>query len=95
MVVTGRDRLGQTVTDARIRHRPSDALAAGWLAGRIGPFGSELYRVGPAAAAFRLDLPEPAAAELAATIGGERFSTAIARNQREPTARLGDRWPGT
>lgn len=79
---------GGTAQPFHLRSGASDALAAGWLAGRIGPFGSEIYRVGPAAAALRLDLPEPAAVELVATVRGERFAVAIARNQREPTARL-------
>ena len=77
---------GSAAQPFHLRNGASDALAAGWIAGRIGPFGNETYRVGPAAGGFRLDLPQPAPTELTVVAGSERLRTSIARNQRVPTA---------
>ena len=65
----------------------SPALAEGWTGGEIGPFGSERYAAPAFAGVFRLDLPQPAEAEL--RVGAER--ALLTRTSREP--RLA--WRGT
>ncbi len=62
----------------------SPALAEGWAAGPMGPFGSEVYALSPAAGLLRLSLPEPAAAELRA---GDAVAS-ITHTSREPTVHL-------
>jgi len=68
-----------------LRGGASDALSGGWVAGRIGPMGSEVFRTAPQTGALRLDLPQPAAVSLQLQ-GGPGAS--IAKNTREPIARL-------
>ena len=75
---------GATAQPFHLRGGASDALAEGWTAGRIGPLGSETFTAPATAALFRLDLPQPAAAEL--QVGGQTAS--IAANSREPHAIL-------
>ena len=64
-----------------LRSGASDALAEGWAGGTMGPFGSEVFAVPPAARLLRLDLPAAAPAELRV---GSTVAT-IAKNSREPT----------
>lgn len=66
-----------------LRAGASDALAAGWAGGTMGPFGSEVYVVPVAAALLRLRLPAPAEAELVA-----QGRATIDRRSREPVATL-------
>ena len=61
-----------------------DALAEGWAGGKVGPFGSELFRLPTFARRLRLDLPEPAAATLRS---GDNAAT-VAKTSREPSAVL-------
>lgn len=75
---------GDTAQPLDVRAGASDALEAGWAGGVIGPFGSEVFAVPANAARLRLSLPEPAAAEL----GTGRATASIARDSREPVARL-------
>ena len=58
------------------------ALADGWVAGTIGPMGSEVFAPPPRANRFRLDLPASAVAGL--DVDGQM--DAIAQNSREPHA---------
>lgn len=62
----------------------SDALEAGWTGGEIGPFGSEIYQRSPTTSLLKLELPQPQVAEL---LAGDESAT-IARDSREPVARL-------
>ena len=67
-----------------LRSGASEALAEGWAGGTVGPFGSEVFDVPPAARLVRLDLPAGAAAELHV---GDGIAT-LAKNSREPTVQL-------
>jgi uncharacterized protein YecT (DUF1311 family) len=67
-----------------VRGGASPALAEGWAGGPMGPFGSEVYALPPGIGLMRLSLPASAPAELRA----DGAIAAIARNSREPTARL-------
>lgn len=78
---------GDTARPFHLRLGESDAFASGYLAGRIGPFGSEVVAVPSQADQFRLDLPQPADARLVMeTDGGRPLSAEIAANSRQPTA---------
>ena len=79
---------GAPATPFHLRSGASDALDSGFVAGRIGPFGSEIFSAGPAVGALRLDLPEPAAVTLSATVGDRTTRTSIERRSRAPLARL-------
>ncbi len=67
-----------------LRSGASDALTRAWGGGAMGPFGSEIYRLPATTALLRLQLPQPAAAEL---LAGDA-SASIARDSREPVASL-------
>jgi uncharacterized protein len=79
---------GSAAMPFHLRTGASEALSTGWVSGKIGAFGSEIFRTGLAASALRLDLPEAANAELFVSGAEGQRSATIARNQREPTARL-------
>lgn len=80
---------GKTEQPFHIRFGASDALAAGWIGGTIGPFGRDLYRIGNAATTYRLDLPAAAPAGLRLYDGINAQSGAgIDRKSREPTVSL-------
>jgi uncharacterized protein len=68
-----------------LRGGVSEALSGGWVSGRIGPMGSEVFRTAPRTGALRLDLPLPAAVTLRVQGG---LGASIAKNTREPIARL-------
>ena len=63
-----------------VRGGASPALAEGWVAGRVGAFGSEVYAVPAAAGQLRLVLPSPAPATLQAGAA----SASLERTSREP-----------
>ena len=67
-----------------LRAGVSDALVSGWAGGQVGPFGGELYQLPPTNGLLRLELPQAQRAELLAA----GRSAAIARDSREPAARL-------
>ena len=67
-----------------LRNGTSSALAEGWAGGMVGPFGSEVFAVPPAARQLRLDLPAPATAEL--RLGDD--AATLEKASRAPTARL-------
>lgn len=69
-------------TPLHLRLDGSAALAGGWLSGRIGPFGSEVFPVTDQAAGALLDLAEPAAASLIISTGGEESRAALAPRER-------------
>jgi len=67
----------------------SDALDAGAVAGRIGPFGSEVFEVTSQAGMFRLGVPAGEAATLRLRTGeGAASSAAITAESRTPTVAL-------
>lgn len=67
-----------------LRAGASEALAEGWSGGTVGPFGSEVFTLPAFAGSVRLDLPQPAAAELRL---GDQVA-ALTRASREPHAVL-------
>ncbi len=75
---------GDTANPFYIRAGFSSALAAGWAGGTIGPSGSEVFTFPAWAGAVRLDLPQPAYAELISAVQ----SVAIDSKSREPSATL-------
>ncbi len=89
----GGEALAWTDGDARqplhLRLDASQALAEGWVTGRIGPFGSERFEVPGQAGHFLLDLPQPADVSLAVdTAGRPLLRGALARNSRELALQL-------
>jgi hypothetical protein len=79
---------GDAAEPLHLRLDGSTALDAGAAAGRIGPFGSEVFVVTSQADRFRLTLPEPAEATLSTTTGTAGLTVAIARDSREPGVTL-------
>ncbi|WP_421994625.1 hypothetical protein [Roseococcus sp.] len=79
---------GDATQPFHLRLDAGPGFAEGWLAGRIGPFGSEVLAVPGQARQFRLDLPQPAVAELDVTTDGRTLRAAIAANSRQPVAWL-------
>jgi uncharacterized protein len=78
---------GTTAQPFHLRVGTATALADGWVRGRIGPFGSAVYEVGPQVTIIRLDLPDPAPAMLSVrNDNGELGRAAIAKDSREPNA---------
>ncbi len=75
---------GDAAQPLHVRAGASDALELGWAGGVIGPFGSEPFTLPARAALLRLSLPEAAAAEIRTSRG----TAAIAKESREPVARL-------
>ncbi len=71
-----------------LRTGPPDTLAGGWIDGVIGPMGSARFAPAHTATAFRLELPEQAPASLAVGRGGDMRDDTIAKNSREPVARV-------
>ncbi|MBV8913775.1 MAG: hypothetical protein JOZ05_12145 [Acetobacteraceae bacterium] len=67
-----------------VRGGLSEALAEGWASGPVGPFGSERYVAPSFAGVFRLDLPQPDAAELRV----DDSSAVLEKRSREPHAVL-------
>lgn len=76
---------GSAASPFYVRAGLSEALAEGWVGGAIGPFGSERYAAPSFAGSFRLDLKQPADAQL--VVGSA--AAGITRTSREPSARLG------
>lgn len=74
---------GDAAQPFHLRLDGSSALNEGWTAGRIGPFGSEVFEVTSQADLFRLTLPEPAAATLVVTTAGGRAAASLARDSRD------------
>ena len=78
---------GDTAQALHVRSGPPESVAAGWLEGTIGPFGTARFVLPGAGGTVRLELPEPAPARIALVRGGSA-AAAIARNSREPVASL-------
>ncbi|MFZ4533585.1 MAG: lysozyme inhibitor LprI family protein, partial [Alsobacter sp.] len=78
---------GDTAQALHVRSGPPESVAAGWLEGTIGPFGTARFVLPAAGGTVRLELPEPAAARIALVRGGSAAAT-IARNSREPVASI-------
>jgi uncharacterized protein len=68
-----------------LRTGASDALVDGWVSGRIGPMGREVFETAPETGALRLDLPTSAPVSLQVAAGGTAY---ISKTSREPTAQL-------
>lgn len=74
---------GDAAQPFHLRLDGSSALNEGWTAGRIGPFGSEVFEITSQADLYRLTLPEPAAASLVVTTAGGRAAASLARDSRD------------
>ncbi|MBS7812077.1 lysozyme inhibitor LprI family protein [Roseococcus pinisoli] len=79
---------GETAQPFHLRLDAGQGFAEGWLAGRIGPFGSEVLAVPGQTSQFRLGLPQPAPARLTVTTANRTASAEIAANSRQPNAWL-------
>jgi uncharacterized protein len=78
---------GATSQPFHLRVGTAAGLVDGWVRGRVGPFGSEVYEVGLQVTTIRLDLPDPAPAVLSVgNDNGELGHAAIAKDSREPNA---------
>ena len=63
------------------------ALLDGWVKGRIGPLGSEVYEASPQVTSFRVDLADSAQVRISVRSDSEVLGQArIAKNSREPNA---------
>lgn len=71
-----------------LRREEAALLSAGVFSGALGAFGVARFEAPPDADAFRLELPDPAPARLAATRGEARETAAIAKNSRTPAVIL-------
>ena len=72
---------GSTAQPFHLRAGSAGALAEGWVDGRIGPLGSEVFSAPAAASLLVLELPQAAPAELHAD-GGIETITAASRTPR-------------
>lgn len=80
---------GQSKKPFHIRVGQPQSLAGGWFEGAIGPFGSMRFTIPPPATYVRLELDEPAPAQLSVTRGGGSPESAfIAKTSRQPVAAL-------
>jgi hypothetical protein len=81
---------GGTAQPLYLRIGSAPALADGWVRDHIGPFGSQIYEVGPHETSFRLDLADAAPVRLSVRDDSRLLGQAvIAKNSREPNATVG------
>ncbi|MBR0655762.1 hypothetical protein [Plastoroseomonas arctica] len=79
---------GESAVPFLLRMGWSDALDEGAVAGRIGPFGSEVFEVTSQAGLFRLTVPAGEAATLRLRTGEAILTAAIAAESRAPSTAL-------